>query len=177
MRIRWPAITVVVGLGVFYFAYPYATLWRLDSAIRHADAATIETMVDWYAVREGLKEDICDMAFEDAGADTHIASGELPPFGAGFVRGIAGNAVDQAVTAETVASMSQGMSHGATRDDPNDAVLEWAFFQNPTVFTVSLRTAGSSEPIRVMMELRNMRWKVRRVFLPGAILERAGSHT
>ncbi len=100
MRARWQVLPMVLALGALYAGYPYATLYRLNVALRQADATTLRSLVDWYAVREGLKEDLCDMATDDP-ADSH-ASNELPPFGAGFVRGITGNMLDKNVTPETL---------------------------------------------------------------------------
>jgi hypothetical protein len=87
-------IAAVLAIGVTYAAYPYVTLYRLGHAIHTGDAATLRTLVDWSAVREGIKEDICDNV-----ADDPQSEGKLPAFGASFVRGIASNAVDQRVTA------------------------------------------------------------------------------
>ena len=57
-------------------------------------------MVDWGSVREGIKEDICDLVIDQPPQDQ--ADGKLPPFGAGFVRGIATNVVDRQVTPEAL---------------------------------------------------------------------------
>jgi hypothetical protein len=51
MRARWPLLATVLSLGVTYAAYPYVTLYRLGSAIQGADAATLESLVNWAAVR------------------------------------------------------------------------------------------------------------------------------
>ncbi|HEY0423857.1 MAG TPA: DUF2939 domain-containing protein, partial [Rhodopila sp.] len=79
MRAKWPLLAMVLGVGVTYAAYPYVTLYRLGSAIQSADAGTLEAMVNWPAVREGIKEDVCDLALDDPGPKT---GDELPPFGA-----------------------------------------------------------------------------------------------
>src|SRR5277367_142397 len=97
MRARWPILATFVILGAGYIGYPYATLYRLDNAVRHSDAATLRALVDWYSVREGLKEDICDMVLEGPADSRPVEArreNELPPFGASFVRGMTGNALD-----------------------------------------------------------------------------------
>ena len=170
MRAKWPILAVILGLGAFWFGYPYVTLYRLGIAVRQSDASTLQALVDWYAVREGLKEDICDMVLDEP---TPRPANELAPFGAGFVRGMTGNALDHAVTAERFALIS----HSDFDPHENPARVEWAFFNNPTEFSVNVRAAGSAEPIRMVMEFRNMRWQVRRVWLPNEILERASSGT
>jgi hypothetical protein len=96
-----------------------------------------------------------------------------------------GNALDRTVTPETLVSMSQAgnataptpvstqiPSHAAT-----DVRVAWAFFTDPTRFSVHLRTAAAAESIRVELEFRAMRWTVHRVWLPNELLERAGSGT
>jgi hypothetical protein len=146
-------------------------LYRLDSAVRQSDAATLRSLVDWYAVREGLKEDICDMVLDEPA--NARPSNELAPFGASFVRGMTGNVVDQKVTPETVVSMT----HGGAWARPVEAHVIWAFFQDPTSFSVNLRTEGAAQPIRVIMELRDLRWRVRRVWLPNELLARVPAGT
>ena len=174
MRARWPILATFVVLGAGYIGYPYATLYRLGVAVRHSDHATLRTLVDWYSVREGLKEDICDMVLEgpvDARPTEARADNKLPPFGASFVRGMTGNALDQSVTPETLSSMTRG---GAVARGGDPRVI-WAFFDNPTEFSVSLLTDGAADPIQMVMAFRGMRWKVVRVSLPEELLERAGS--
>ena len=70
MRARWSLVAMVLSLGVAYVAYPYVTLYRLGSAIQVADAATLESLVDWPAVREGIKEDVCDLVADEPGPAT-----------------------------------------------------------------------------------------------------------
>jgi hypothetical protein len=178
-------------LGAAYLGYPYATLYRIDLAVKHADAATLRSLVDWYSVREGLKEDICDMVMD--GPVDQRPSNELAPFGASFVRGMAGNALDKRVTPETLVSLgqlsppqaasTQASSRQATSAQamwaprPEDVHIQWAFFTSPTEFLVDLRTPDAVEPIRLEMELRDMKWQVRRVRLPNELLEHAGPGT
>jgi hypothetical protein len=172
MRTRWSVLAMILGFGAVYLGYPYATLYQLDTAVRQADAATLRSLVDWYAVREGLKEDICDMVLDEQPASER-PSNELAPFGESFVRGVTGNALDHTVTPETLVSMT----HATSDTQYADTHVEWAFFQNPTEFSVHLRTAVAAEPIRVVMELHGLRWVVQRVWLPNELLERAGSGT
>jgi len=58
-----------------------------------------------------------------------------------------------------------------------DARVIWAFFNNPTEFAVAVRSDGCGEPIRVVMELRHLRWQVRRIWLPNELLERVPAGT
>jgi hypothetical protein len=173
MPARWPIFATFTVLASAYLAYPYVTLYRLDIAVRQSDAATLRSLVDWYSVREGLKEDICDMVLDEPA--NARSSNELAPFGAGFVRGMTGNALDHTVTPETFVSLTHGAELRPSA--ASKAHVNWAFFDGPTRFLVRVRIDADPEPIRVAMELRGMRWRVRRIWLPATLLERAGSGT
>lgn len=169
-----PILAAVLAVGVGYAAYPYVTLYRLGHAIHTGDAATLHALVDWPAVREGIKEDICD----SVAADPEVTSsdGKLPMFGASFVRSIAANAVDEQVTAEGLVAMTHHQSASqATRGA--DVRVSWAFFDNPIDFTISLTAPGQLEPIKLQMSLKHATWRVTRIWLPPALLVRANART
>jgi hypothetical protein len=166
MRVRWLVLVAVLGAGIGYAAYPYVTLLRLGLAIRTANAGTLESLVDWPSVREGIKEDVSDYG---ATATVQKASDALPPFGASFVRGIASNAIDQAVTPEALAR-AVGLDVHEKTAAPAGVRVEWAFFDTPTRFMVDLHTASSNEPIRLEMDLEHGAWEVERVWLPHSML-------
>jgi hypothetical protein len=179
MRVGWPLLTTLAVLGTGYVGYPYLTLYRLDQAVRRGDTATLQTLVDWPAVREGIKEDICDQVLDEPATARH--DGALPPFGASFVRGMTTTAVDQTVTPEAlVAAASTSTTVQATRrQEPEvrgaDVHVGWAFFSDPTRFTVDLNAPGQATPIRLEMSLRHAVWRVRRVWLPSDILTGAAA--
>jgi hypothetical protein len=168
MRIRLPILVTLLSVGIAYGAYPYVTLYRLNTAIQAADAKTLESLVDWPSVREGIKEDICDFVVDDP----NPASGsKLPPFGASFMRGITSSTVDQAVTPQALLAATGTLpAKPADAQHSADIHVNWAFFDSPTGFTVSLQAAGRSEPVRLEMELRNGDWRIQRVWLPPELL-------
>jgi Protein of unknown function (DUF2939) len=173
MRAKWPLLAVFLTFAVTYGVYPYVTLYRLGAAIRGADAATLETLVDWPSVREGIKEDICDVVIDDV--DTK-RGGALPAFGKSFMRGIASSNIDKNVTPQAIATIAPTSTPAASRPGA-DVHVDWAFFESPTKFSVSLRTQGLAEPIRLEMELRNGEWQIRRVWLPTEMLTNAPART
>ena len=59
----------------------------------------------------------------------------------------------------------------------DDVRITWAFFETPSVFSVSLKAAGRPEPIALQMELKDGRWRVTRVWLPDTLLMQANSRT
>jgi len=169
-----PVFAVLLLIATGYAAYPYVALYRLGHAIHSGDAVALNAMVDWPAVREGIKEDICDSVADNP--ETTAGNGRLPEFGASFVRGIAANAIDQRVTAEGLVSAVQ---QGGTADPPRGAAVRvsWAFFDNPTQFVVNLIAPGQMQPITLQMSLRHSEWQVTRVWLPLELLEGANSRT
>jgi hypothetical protein len=171
---RKPLIGTLLAIGFAYGIYPYVTLYRLGQMVRGGDAAALQSMVDWAAVREGIKEDICDLVIDQP--QQAQASGELPPFGAGFVRGIATNAVDQRVTPEALVAVAQ---HPGPGRGPQDEALQvsWAFFISPSAFVVDLSSPGRATPIRLQLDLRRGAWQVTRVWLPVELLAEAHEHT
>lgn len=169
---RKPLIGALLAVGLIYGIYPYVTLYRLGQAIRSGDAARLETMVDWTSVREGIKEDICDLVIDQPPLEQ--ADGRLPPFGAGFVRGIATNVVDRQVTPEALVAAAQ--SPEAIETTRGAAVqVGWAFFASPAAFMVDLYAPGKATPIRLQMDLRRGNWHVTRVWLPPDLLSQANA--
>jgi len=171
---RKPLIGLLLAVGLTYGVYPYLTLYRLGQAIRSGDAVSLQAMVDWTSVREAIKEDICDLVIDQPPQEQ--ADGKLPPFGAGFVRGIATNVVDRQVTPEALVAAAQlpdapEVTRGAA------VQVRWAFFAGPAAFVVDLRTPGQAMPIRLQMDLRGGTWHVTRVWLPPDLLGQANART
>jgi hypothetical protein len=168
-------IGALLAVAVGYVVYPYVTLYRLGQAIRQGDASSLEALVDWPAVREGIKEDICDLVIDQP--QEAKAGGQLPPFGAGFVRGITGNAVDARVTPQGL--MAAAAQEPAQRQElmSSSVRVSWAFFASPAEFLVDLRAPWQAEPIRLQMAFREGAWRVTRVWLPPDLLTQANART
>jgi hypothetical protein len=169
-----PILAAVLAIGVTYAASPYVTLYRLGHAIHTGDASTLRALVDWPAVREGIKEDICDNVAANPSDDA--AGGKLPAFGASFVRGIASNAVDAQVTPEGLVDMTHLHQQGAVQHGAAVAV-KWAFFDDPTEFMVSLIAPGHHDPIKLRLSLKDTNWQVTRIWLPPSMLDHANART
>lgn len=176
----------IAGLGAViaaaYLAMPYVTLYRLGIAIRDGDAASLETLVDWDHVREGIKEDICDAVFDLPPNETTQATAALPAFGSSFMRTIASNQIDSAVTAHglvsamhqrTAAQVAIAPASVAPLAPPKDEQprITWAFFDSPTTFTVVMQPPGAdASPVRIALGLRHGAWKVTRAWMPPEML-------
>jgi hypothetical protein len=187
-RAKWSAVAAVLTVAMAYVAYPYVTLYRLGVAIQGSDTATLESLVDWPSVREGIKEDVCDLVVDEPAPKT---GSSLPPFGASFMRGIAANAIDQAVTPQALLAATGVETHPAKRrafespvhEQPSpvqtsaDVHVNWAFFDSPTTFMISLQARGQTNPIKLEMALRHGEWQVDRVWLPDELLTNSPART
>jgi hypothetical protein len=172
MTLRFRLLVALAALALIYGAYPYVALYRLGAAIGAGDTATLAVLIDWDAVREGIKEDIADAVME-LPAPLAEDSTQLPPFGYSFVRGVTANAVDANVTPEVLLSVARGTGSSPPSAMDDMALLHWAFFAAPTRFRVALRltSIAPDEPdIRLRMELRHGGWRVTRVRLPPNLL-------
>jgi Protein of unknown function (DUF2939) len=169
-----PIIGACLAVAIAYGVYPYVTLFRLGQAVRDGDAVALQSMVNWDSVREGIKEDICDLVVDQP--PTSQARGQLPPFGAGFLRGIATNVVDKRVTPEAlVQAVRQSDPEQSAASAP--VQVSWAFFAGPSTFMVDLSGQGQTDPIRLEMDLREGAWHVTRVWLPSGLLTQANART
>ncbi len=174
----------VVLLGVAYAVTPYLTMWRLYAALRDGDAAALAELVDWRSVRSGVKQDIAEGVIGMPERQL-IVTNHLPPFGAGFATGIAGNIVDRELTPErveaTVHTLSTPDSHPAIAPSSSGIrAIAHAFFDSPRSFDLRLRPPGSDPedpPLRVRLELQGVSWKVVRIWVPQEIVERMQSRT
>ncbi|HET6609628.1 MAG TPA: DUF2939 domain-containing protein [Rhodopila sp.] len=174
MRVRGPMLATLAAVGLAYAAYPYVTLYRIGGAIRGGDTKTLEALVDWSSVREGIKEDICDLVVDDPGAKT---GGNLPPFGASFMRGIASSSIDQTVTPQALLAATGSLKRPEKELKGADVHVRWAFFDSPTSFLVDLKAPGQTDPIRMEMTLHHGGWQIDRVWLPVDLLSGQGDRT
>jgi Protein of unknown function (DUF2939) len=172
MRAKWPLIGLLVALAGSYAAWPYVTLYRLGHAIRDGNAKALTKLVDWPAVREGIKEDICDFVLEEPAGGRPVNA--LPAFGASFVRGVTATSIDRSLTPQALVGLAT-----ASPSQPEGAAVRvgWAFFNSLTGFSVDLLPEGQPEPIRLDLALRHGQWRVNRVWLPVKLLEQAGART
>jgi hypothetical protein len=164
MRGKRIVISALVLMAAVYAAYPFVTVYQIRCAVRDGDTPTLTRLVDWPSVREGIKEDICDLVLDEPSGP--VDSTRLPAFGASFVRGVTSGSVDREFTPEKVVRMTAPASHA---DD--EASITWAFFSRPDRFVIDVSVGGQTEPVRAEMEFTGIRWKVNRVWIPGTLLK------
>ncbi len=175
MRTRHVGSCFFVLFTLAYMVSPYVALWQLEAALQRGDTLALERGVDWKMVRDGLKEDISDGIIGPMQAQ--LASNALPPFGASFVSGIAETAVEREVTPQNLVAVMRQMRPGEVNANPF-ACFDWAFFESPRVFTITVRNADPDEGhLRLRMELRGGKWMLVRAWVPQDLIERSANRT
>lgn len=174
-HLGWMALLMALA----YAASPYVALARLHAAFLRGDVEYVAARVAWPSVREGLKQDIAEGVI---GPMTETAStATLPPFGASFVAGIAGSVVDREVTPSNMMTVMRQfrVEDPVAPETVNPlSAFDWAFFQGPATFTVSVRPDdGDDGHLRLRLELRKWRWVVTRIWVPQDLVERMAGRT
>ena len=189
MRGKRSVLTAVVAILAAYAAMPYVTLWQLADALAHGNTARLQSLIDWDAVRRGLKTDISNGIVSGAFAEDQaapapaaIASNTLPPFGASFISGIAGSLVDREVTPQHLAEMVRELGPAEKRGGSTlpFSGVEHAFFDGPTSFMLTLRCPGQDaddKPLKVRLAIRGGQWKVVRAWVSQDLIDLANSRT
>lgn len=158
-----------------YILSPYVALMRLEAALERGDVAALERGVDWKTLRDGLKQDIADGVIGPMQAQ--LASNTLPQFGSSFISGIMETAVDREVTPQKLVTIMAQMRPGEIEANPIKS-FDWAFFESPTVFTVTVHNDDPDEGhLRLRMEMRSGRWMLVRAWVPQDIIERTSNRT
>lgn len=177
--------SALVLSGACYAGGPFLTLWRLTRALEAGDLAALDRLVDWDAVRQGLKDDIAEGVIGMT-RETLVASNTLPPFGASFVSGIADAEVDQTVTPLGLLHVTRQLDPPppAPRAEPPAPALLPAIiaagFNTPTQFDLRLRAAcqdADEAPLHVRLAFRVGGWQVVRVWVPQDLMDRASPRT
>ena len=153
-----------------YAIGPFLTLWCVSRAAQNGDLASLQSLVDWEAIRQGLKDDIAE-GLIGMPAPTLAAENTLPPFGASFVAGIAGSEIDRAVTPQALLDAARQSAPLS----PFPAIVA-AAFRSPTEFDLRLRAAtqeADEPPLHLRLIFRGGLWQVARVWLPQDMIDRA----
>jgi len=149
---RLVGLLAVAGVLLGYLAWPYATLWRIDWAVRGGDLATLAGHVDLASVQGEIKKRL--------NKDAASSIGELSD---SFIRwleaaiGARGNqAVEQLVTLPWVQQRLQGPDEGGGGFLGR---VTYAFFEAPDRFVVRIGPANG-DPIWMRLALRRLDWRV-----------------
>ena len=172
-----PATAVAFALlASCYVAGPFVTLWQIARACETGDLAVLQGSIDWGAVRQGLKDDIAE-GVVGMPPQALLAGNVLPPFGAGFMNGIAATEVDRSVTPQGLREAADVFDPAAHGGSALPSIVD-AGFTTPTRFDlrVHLPCQGAEEPpLHLRLAFYAGSWRVVRVWVPQDLMDRAGA--
>jgi len=163
-------ILLIVILLAVYVAYPYWTLYRLEQALLSNNAEVVKKIVDFPAIRAGMKSQV-----EGGLLEKSEQLGEKRPvlgdIGTALTNllgpSVIGGTVDSLVTPEALLSNPTVVEHREKNEGFGDLVT-YAFFSGPTEFEVDFKepNKADSPTIKANMTLDGIRWRVTNVTLP-----------
>ena len=159
----------LILLGV-YIAYPYWTLLRLEQALLANNAEKLEKIVDFPAIRAGMKKQVEGGLLEKSQklGETRPILGDI---GEALTRALApsvvGGTVDSLVTPETILNNPTVVEH-REKDEGFRDFLTYAFFASPTRFTVDVKDPKRADAPTVTgtLTLKGVRWRLTDIELP-----------
>ena len=158
--LRWTATGIVV-LALFYAAYPYWTLYRLDQALETHDTLRLDAIVDWPGLRRNLRDDMVSAAAarllpNDDDSGRRFGADLLTAWGTTLIdaatRGILTSDALAALYDERRRAGASSLLHA----------IRFAFFRTPTSFDVDVET-GRDHRVRFEMTLESGAWRVTRL--------------
>jgi hypothetical protein len=158
--LRWAAIIIFV-LALFYAAYPYWTLYRLDQALETHDTPRLDAIIDWPSVRRTLRDDMVAAARakllpNDADEGRRFGGDLLTAWGTTLIdaatRGLLTSDALAALYDERRRAGAPSLLHA----------IRLAFFRSPTSFDVEVET-GRDDRVRFAMTLESGAWRITRL--------------
>jgi hypothetical protein len=181
MPLRISFVCVLILLSFGYAVSPAFAVWQLMTALHSGDIVALQRGVDWPALRSGMKQDITDgviAAFGGATGQTQLASTGLPPFGASFISGIAGNAIEREVTAENVAAMGTRLQTEEAASTSLFSRIARARFDSLTDFTLAVQGDDADDGmLKLHLELRGGHWVLVRAWIPQDMIDWVAQRT
>ena len=158
-RLRVLGLAVALFLGalfLLFLAWPYATLWQIDKAVRDRNMAELASLVDLESVRMEIKKKL------NKNANSTIGDMSDP-----FIRWLEEGIADmgnQAVERLVTLSWVQGLLlERGTGDKGFLGQVTYAFFNAPDGFTVRIGPA-SGTPVRLRLSLHDLDWRISAVY-------------
>lgn len=146
------------ALLLLFLAWPYATLWRIDKAVRDRDMVALADFVDLASVRTEIKKKL--------NKEANSTIGDMSdPFIRWLEEGIVGmgnQAVERLVTLSWVRGLLLEQSAG-DGDKGFLGQVSYAFFDAPDGFMVRIGPA-SGTPVRLRLSLHGLNWRISAVY-------------
>ncbi len=186
---------ILWGLGLIlligYGAWPYLTLYQLDTAVVDQDVKALDNLVDWESVAQGLEQDL-EALFEDAYDASSGADGSENPLDS-LAENLLGIFADLMIDPivnfyMTPSGLAYLLNTQIILEDPSEVFeqdfpsedtwadhISFAFFSGPTTFfanaefpegRASEKDARTHDTMTLEFRFQNFRWQLTRVHLP-----------
>lgn len=153
-------LSLLVGAAIMtaYLLWPYATLWRLDTAVRSSTPQNLVDLVDLAAVRSELKSKLN----KDANSSIDYLSDPFILWLEEGIQAMGGEAVDRLVTLEWI--REQLLTHSPPGPDPGFlSQITHAYFDAPDGFRLSIGPEYA-HPVQVRLRLDDFSWRIAAVY-------------
>jgi hypothetical protein len=159
-------LLLLLALG--YVAYPFWTIIRIAHAVKHGDIPTLEAMIDWPKVRDGIKSDVTGPFMKSLG--TSKSEGVGGALGTAFGVMLAPTMIDwmlsNFVTAQTLVEGAKEKNFNLENQLQAIRWISGFSFVTPTQMRLHVYNPNKpDEIIPVVMEMSGGSWRVTRVIL------------
>jgi hypothetical protein len=155
--VRW-VLFVCFAILAAYLSWPYATLWRIDRAVRTAEAGRLADLVDLNAVRNEIKRKLN----KDSASSIDTLSDPFIRWMEDGIRTQGIDAVERLVTLDWVRECL--LAHRTNMPDASFlGQITHAFFDTPASFHLSVGREDIN-PVQVRMKLSGFSWRIAAVY-------------
>lgn len=144
-----------------YAGYPYLTLKRIERAALARDEGTVNALIDWPRVREGLKSDVQSAMIDTKLKNSGEAAGAL---GTMLAATMIDKMLDSIIGPEVIYKQ---LEERKATDKPLSSYLAGTRFVSPTIFQADFRPDETKAfTATVTLEFAALTWKITRVSVP-----------
>lgn len=151
-RLWW--LIPLAALALAYLAWPYATLWRLDRAVRSDDPGVLSELVDLASVRTEIKRKLN----KDARSRIGPVSDRFIRWLQAGIQDLGSDAVDRMVTLAWVREQLLAHSPGGASEGFLGEI-SFAFFEAPDAFQARIGPADQTA-VRVHLDRQGLAWRI-----------------
>tara|TARA_R110000868_G_scaffold284207_1_gene544656 strand:- start:859 stop:1479 length:621 start_codon:yes stop_codon:yes gene_type:complete len=159
-----PYIAGGVAFVMLWTAWPYWAIYDLQTALVNGDKVRLASLVDWNAVRDGVREDLkAAYAKRIVAADPRVqALSEV----------VRSAAIDRVVAEQINASSLSQMAKSGLNDANPMGQVRYAFFEgSPLVFRMDIGSEFSTSQERTIYLLEwSLGWRLKRIIVAPYLL-------
>lgn len=159
-----PYVVGFIGFAALWTAWPYWAIYDLQTALDKGDKVRLASLVDWNAVREGIRDDL------KAAYTNKIVAPD--PRVQALSQAMSGAMIDRMVDAQINPSTLSDMARSGFGGTDPMGQIRYAFFEgSPLVFRMDIGPAGSNVDRQTIYLLEwNLGWRLKRIIVAPYLL-------